>query len=768
MPVALLALVGAPSQAFQQKPKQSPFMEGLFQKLEWADQAFKAGKHAEAAKAFQEAQPLTTQNIRTTYCYALSLFKIGDQVGANQYFNEVLKEASWDRAKWIAGVKDRDRYVIKAQSHFFIGQIHGHQKRWDLALSEYEEARRGGVFDADFNAGIIQFEQKKDYQAAIRLFQRESETRRDGNIKAINDNLGLCYYRLGREQATAGSVQEAIQSFKNALHFRPGWEPAQKDLDALTRPVAAAPPAVPSAPPPPPSPTLPAPLLAQWFQAIAQGKQGPVAKLLKREPLLVKATDKAGRTALHLVKSSDLTNLLMNAGADKEARAADGTTPLHHAVRQQDARMVDALLSEGRGVDILAKDMQGQTPLHWAAASNKSSSGLLKFLLLLGRVDGRVDVRDNQGRTPLMIAAMKGDLEAADQLLAEGADLRLVDAESHSALDLAIGSDQQEAAAHFRALNPLGPPPREVIFTACTFGWESSVEKLLEIAPALAESRDPKTKLPLIHLAIMRGLGRTVEKLIQLKVTLDHPAGELGYTPLIQAVKHGRLFAVRLLLAAGANPNFASMGGNGTTPLIEAMNPSNSVKQQGAIGSGPLTSALLEAGADPNKADALGGTALHVAPDLATASLLLDKGANPNAQDQDGFTPLRSQVEKGRDIKVLALLIERGARMDLADKKGYLPVHVAYHGSRLQPLIDHGADVNALGPEGSPLHKAVSGWNGALMKFLLAHGAKVNLPNKEGLTPLDQAMAQVKLSRDASERIIKILLEHGAKSGRDL
>ncbi len=74
--------------------------------------------------------------------------------------------------------------------------------------------------------------------------------------------------------------------------------------------------------------------------------------------------------------------------------------------------------------------------------------------------------------------------------------------------------------------------------------------------------------------------------------------------------------------------------------------------------------ALLATGADVNKPDDTGRTALHVAAlsnARAVAELLLAKGANPNAKDKDGKTPLALALQS-KNTALIQLLRMHGAK----------------------------------------------------------------------------------------------------------
>ncbi|KAJ1473456.1 ankyrin repeat-containing domain protein, partial [Baffinella frigidus] len=91
-------------------------------------------------------------------------------------------------------------------------------------------------------------------------------------------------------------------------------------------------------------------------------------------------------------------------------------TPLHQAVRHGHTEMVRLLLEEGADKD--ATNVQGETPLYWAAREGRSNP-IMFFLLTAG---AKKEESDNAGRTPLHIAAFKGHAAVVRLLLEAGAD----------------------------------------------------------------------------------------------------------------------------------------------------------------------------------------------------------------------------------------------------------------------------------------------------------------------------------------------------------
>jgi ankyrin repeat protein len=279
------------------------------------------------------------------------------------------------------------------------------------------------------------------------------------------------------------------------------------------------------------------------------------------------------------------------------------------------------------------------------------------------------------------------------------------------------------------ALAAIGPRPGEVILKAVRAHNTASVGKLLATRSSLVAARDRSSGMTLLHIAAASGFDDLVATLLAAHANL-RAVDRIGRTPLHYAVEARHLETTKLLLAAGAD--VAACGDGGWTPLSPA------AAGDGENPCGPL---LLEAKADPNDAGREGAdTPLEMAAmnnHVGLVTALLQHGANPKFATKDGRTALH------------------GAQPACAEL-----------------LIARGADVNALGPEGTPLHCRVNQEDLAGVESLVAHGANVNATNHEGRTPLDLAReaakgAEADPARVAGyQKLIDFLLEHGAKPGK--
>jgi ankyrin repeat protein len=178
------------------------------------------------------------------------------------------------------------------------------------------------------------------------------------------------------------------------------------------------------------------------------------------------------------------------------------------------------------------------TRLHTAAANNDAAA--IKGLIAQG---AKIDARDGDGRTALLVATHGNNVDAAKVLIEAGADVNAKDKMNDSAY-LYAG-----ARGHLEILKM-----------------------------TLAHGADLKSTNRYGGTALIpaseRGHVDTVRTLIEAGVDVDH-VNNLGWTALLEAIilsdggpRHQLI--VQLLLKAGANANLADK--DGVTPLLHARN----------------------------------------------------------------------------------------------------------------------------------------------------------------------------------------------------
>jgi len=136
---------------------------------------------------------------------------------------------------------------------------------------------------------------------------------------------------------------------------------------------------------------------------------------------------------------------------------------------------------------------------------------------------------------------------------------------------------------------------------------------------------------------------------------------------------------------------------------------------------------------------------------------LLSKGADANGCNNKGEPALHQIVEEG-NVSLVELLLSKGADPNGLCTEGYAPLHHAYDYKTAKCLIAHGASVNMKDKQGrTPLFCAV--WDDrspVLLPVLCSHGADLNIQDNQGLTCLHAAVMQ------ESYFSVKYLLNHGA------
>ncbi|CAG0911423.1 unnamed protein product, partial [Cyprideis torosa] len=157
----------------------------------------------------------------------------------------------------------------------------------------------------------------------------------------------------------------------------------------------------------------------------------------------VDARDEEGRTPLHLASRRDrrsLVQVLLSHGADPNIRDEDKQTPLHFATRRGHHSIVDLLLAHG--ADVLATDIAGRTPLSEAKTEEV-------ILVMIGLTEDLNRQDQQTWNTPLHSCCQRGYEEAAKRLIEKGARLDLKNKKGETALDIARAKGYVHIASHF-------------------------------------------------------------------------------------------------------------------------------------------------------------------------------------------------------------------------------------------------------------------------------------------------------------------------------
>ena len=486
------------------------------------------------------------------------------------------------------------------------------------------------------------------------------------------------------------------------------------------------------------------------------------------------AQDLSPAPALHDVRTLSLAEAarrgatqtvveLLAAGADANNVDRDGTPALHWAVRVGDRATAERLVVAG--ADVNAESRYGVTPLQLAIAA--ADGALTRWLLDVGADATAVD---RAGEPPLLQAARVGNVDVAAALLEHGVPVDVRDANfRQTALMLAARHGHVDLA---KALLDAGA--------------DVDAATAAEEAPRFI----PPSESPP---GLSKGIG-----IVRAGWPEDRgkrfPAGG-SKTALLYATREGHLDVAQLLVERGADLERAD--DNGITPLLNSILNASlfRVNRTGASGHLAIANLLLDAGANANASDWYGETPLWAAVDLRNLELgpadkatgirdeafalierLLAAGAKPNARtrefpherryvvavvgsvawvDLTGQTPFLRAAAAG-DLRVMRLLLEHGADPNIATDAGTTPLMVAAGvnwavaetfdegpGALLEAVQlahESGNDVNAQNSMGvAAIHGAANRGANDVIEYLAANGARLDVRDREGRTPLDWA-----------------------------
>ncbi|WP_422469174.1 ankyrin repeat domain-containing protein, partial [Endozoicomonas sp. ALC013] len=276
----------------------------------------------------------------------------------------------------------------------------------------------------------------------------------------------------------------------------------------------------------------------------------------------IDARDDVGETPLHKARSKETVEALLDRGADIEAkRRCNGTRLMSVVSNPGSFGAVKALLVAGASVN--ARNRLGRTPLHFA-----HSQEVVKELLAWG---ADIEARDHTGETPLFSACHQDSLEELKVLLAAGACVNARDDLGRTPLHKARSSEiVNELLAWGADIEAKDNDKATPLICAIIIYGKFEAAKALLFAGANIEAADEFQRTPL-HLAAgdMRHDLRYMEVLLSEGANLEARQKITRYTPLHEAALSASGKKVQLLVAEGAN--YKARDRHGSTPLGVAM-----------------------------------------------------------------------------------------------------------------------------------------------------------------------------------------------------
>src|SRR5262245_22178664 len=294
------------------------------------------------------------------------------------------------------------------------------------------------------------------------------------------------------------------------------------------------------------------PKVTALIAAVRAGHRLEIERQIAASPEVVKGKDEGGSTALHHAAGyGSLANLelLIDKGADVNAKNRRGSTPLHWAIH--DEAKVRLLLS--KGADVNTKQAQGRTPLFLAALLG---DGVPTIRLLFAK-GADPNLASANGQTPLMMGAARGNVEGMQLLIEKGAQVNAKDGAGETALMSACTSGNAVAV---RLLIEKGADVKikskrneTALGFAATSGVQASVELLLAKG-AEVNVRNFRGYSPLMFAASSDAMPAGIIKLLLDKGADASFTGDYDEPASALAAKRGHTEAARLLGAGSSSP----------------------------------------------------------------------------------------------------------------------------------------------------------------------------------------------------------------------
>jgi uncharacterized protein len=411
---------------------------------------------------------------------------------------------------------------------------------------------------------------------------------------------------------------------------------------------------------------------------------------------------------------------------------AAGPADLIDAVQTRNTTAAIKLIDQKVNVNGTTSD--GTTALHWAV--HNADVDMVDRLI---RAGANVNTRNEFGTTPMSEAVNVGDTAVLEKLVKAGADPNAPLVDGMTPL-MVIAKTTNVAAARVLLDNGANVNAKEQQRNQTALMWAAAQSQAEMVKEFVKRGADLNARATVNN---MSTASYNPAGLMEWPANVSaepRAGGPLagGLTALLYASREGCTECVKSMIAAGVDVNLQDP--QGVTPLIMATQNLHF----------DTATVLIKAGADVNRWDLWGRTPLYMTVDVNTL---------PHGGRAD-----RPTLDETTGLDVIRMLLEAGANPNLQLKL-------------FPPYRNQGADrgVDGMLTIGTtPLLRAAKALDAPAAKLLVEHGAKLDIPNNRGITPVMAAAGMGSVDADTrgyyttedtaqrSVDTLKILLDAGA------
>ena len=321
--------------------------------------------------------------------------------------------------------------------------------------------------------------------------------------------------------------------------------------------------------------------------ACEEGMESVVLAMVAKDKQLLNVKNENGMTPLLVAligENEAIASMLIDQGADVTLPSSTGISPLHAACVRDLPGMVTKILDTDKSV-LNATDNQGMTALMYSLTHQRESIALMLLeqgadasirivmeapihiacrngmeaivTKILEQDRKQLNVKDNDGFTPLIQVIFQKNNSLANQLIDLGADVKALTVSGKMAISYACKEGLEEVITKiieqdYSLLEAKIPPGHYTLLHETILDKnEKSASCLMELGASLYAETD-KGELA-IHLACQQGLIKLVSDMIEIDDNLLNIKDKEGATPLMKAIGSGGDKTAEMLIELGAD-----------------------------------------------------------------------------------------------------------------------------------------------------------------------------------------------------------------------